>query len=170
MFKWFRVSWLLALLLLVVPGGAQATTPCVEMPLAKHLEGATAVVYGRLYNVKTTSTLVHTIVPERVYKGAPPTPVTASFPTMNATSPFKEGELYTFYLAGNERGDWQIIDCAPNHTGQPTAEEVALFGEGRAPAPPDTSKLWIPVVAMSVAVGGVGIVLLRNRFVRKAGR
>jgi hypothetical protein len=166
MFKWFRVGWLL-LLLLVLPSAALATTPCQPLTPAEAFQNADAVVYGRLYKVETTESLVHTIVAEKVYKGEPPTPISATYPSMTPVSPFKEGVLYTFYLAKTDKG-FQINACAPNHSGTPSAEEAALFGEGRAPAPPDTSKLWIPIVAMGVAVGGVGLVVLRNRFGRRS--
>lgn len=167
MFKWFRVGWLLpVLLLLLIPRAAFATTPCQPVTTAQAFEGATTVVYGRLYKVETTEALVHTIVAELVYKGEPPTPISAKYPSMTPTSPFKEGELYTFYLTGT-KGSYVIEPCAPNHVGAPTAEEAALFGEGKPPAPPDTSRLWIPIVAMSVAVGSVLLVVLRNRFVKR---
>jgi hypothetical protein len=166
MFKWFRVGWLLVALLLM-PNPALATSPCQPQTVAQALESATAVVYGRLYKVETTEALVHTIVAEKVYKGEPPTPISARYPLQVAKSPFTEGKSYTFYLNKDEKGNWQISPCATHHEGPPTAEEAALFGEGRAPAPPDTSKLWIPIVAMSVAVGGVGLVLLRNRLGRR---
>lgn len=165
MFKWFRVGWLLLLFVLLVPGAALATTPCQPVTTAEAFGSATTVVYGRLYKVETTESLVHTIVAERVYKGEPPTPISAKYPSSTPTSPFKEGELYTFYLTGTN-GSYMIEPCAPNHTGAPTTEEAALFGEGKEPAPVDTSRLWIPIVAMSVAVGSVLLVVLRNRFVK----
>lgn len=165
MFKWFRVGLLLPLLLLLLPTFASATTPCQPLTPAQAFQDSTTVVYGRLYKVETTESLVHTIVAERVYKGEPPTPLSAKYSSISPTSPFKEGELFTFYLTG-AKSSLQIDPCAPNHAGAPTAEEAVVFGEGQAPAPPDTSKLWIPIVAMTVAVGSVLLVVLRNRFVK----
>lgn len=167
MFKWFRVGWLLLGLLLLVPArAALATTPCLPISSDQAFQGAEAVVFGRLYKVQTTEALVHTIVAERVYKGDPPTPISARLYAGTPTSPYKQGSLYTFYLKKDEKSNWRLDSCDPNHEGEPTAAEAALFGEGRAPNPPDTSRLWIPILAMSVAVGGVGVVLLRNRFRR----
>lgn len=167
MFKWFRVGWLLPVLLLLLPTTALATTPCPPITSAEAFESATAVVYGRLYKVETTQALIHTIVAERVYKGEPPTPISARYTGPGATSPYKEGKLFTFYLNRDEKGNWLLDQCAPHHEDLPTTEEAAIFGEGRPPAPPDTSRLWIPIVAMGVAVGGVLLVLLRNKFGRK---
>jgi hypothetical protein len=154
---------LLALFLLPVrPAGAFS---CVATTPAENFARSAAIVQGRLYKVETTDDQLLTIVAERVFKGDPPTPIQAHYALEKL--PFHVGEVYIFFLDRDERGRWLISPCAPHHAGPPTAEEAALFGEGKAPAPPDTSRLWIPIVAASVAVGSVGFVLLRNRFAAK---
>jgi hypothetical protein len=167
MFKCFRVAVLLSLCLLFFAAPPASAFGCPDSSLQGDLSRSQSIVYGRLYKVETTDALVHTIVAEKVYKGDPPTPIAARYTGTGATSPFEPGKLYTFYLDKDEKGNWLLSPCARSHEGLPTAEEAALFGPGRPPAPPDTSKLWIPIVAISVAVGGVLAVLLRNRLGRR---
>jgi hypothetical protein len=152
-------------LFLLLPARPAGALSCVATTPAENLTKSAAVVQGRLYKVETTDDQLLTIVAERVFKGDPPTPIQAHYALEKL--PFQVGEVYIFFLDRDERGRWLISPCAPHHAGPPTAEEVALFGEGKAPAPPDTSRLWIPIVAASVAAGSVAFVLVRNRFAAK---
>jgi hypothetical protein len=165
------LALLLAAMATVAPGRVQADCAWPSGPQA--LARADVVLFGRVaaVDIRMTDTY-YTVVAEQIYKGQPANPVivrigSGSRRISSEDYRMQEGTAHTLYLRAGSGGNYETDACSGSHEGRPGPEETPLLGQGQA-APPavlptDARHQWTVFIAMAVAFGAVGLVVLRAR-------
>lgn len=167
--RWLWGLMAVACLTLFAPAPVGAVT-CGELTPEARVERAEVVAYGSVLKVtQGTADTKYTIMLHQLYKGEPPNPVTV-YTDGGATVQSDSGyhmvrrSDHTLYLVRLADGRYFTGVCDGSHPGEPTAEERRVLGQGRvAPGQPEPFRFWIPWIALGVAGGAIGLVLLSRR-------
>jgi hypothetical protein len=171
--RWFGILAALLIMVALLPGAAVAD--CAVRNPAASIGAVPVILYGKVTEVDQRSRdTYYTVSAQTIYKGEPENPVILHIKSGRNQSTsidhtMRQDELHTLYLLPDGKGYYATDVCQGSHLGPPTADEVqAGLGAGR-PAPPEQParrvspfRNWIPFIAIGVAFGAMGAVLLIN--------
>lgn len=176
--KWkaAATALLFTFFLTVLPG--QAAADCIMTSPTEHVANAAVIMYGKVTAIDERSQETYfTVTPEQVYKGTPGNPIIVrSDSGRNRVSTvdyhMKLNESHTLYLRPDDKY-YTTNACTGSHPGPVRDDEAKLLGAGQPAPPPDPAaqpfepRPWVPIIAVAVALGAFGVVLLSIRRRRK---
>lgn len=174
---------------MVMAGWQSGEASCARITTEEQTAAADVIVEAKVARVdqpKSGGTYT-TVTVNRVYKGNPPNPLLIysqsdrnSFTSVDYE--MKPGEEHTLFLkAGEEKGlkVYTTDICMGSHKGSLLAMELKLLGAGQD-APPtgalpkvpgiasgDTSRLWIPWVAVGVTASALLAAIYGSRLIKR---